>query len=173
MSLSAIERFKVRSRVSQEVEVRFLPPSLYQRYIEQKFGQDSELQPKDLSDEQKIEAENELCELTFKFTRMAETDFRGFVVSFSTLKPEDMAEIVEKKLAGHFVSAKHEPKDGSEAIEFTKQSFKEFLVYLNYIEMFGLVGGYIKAMKADEALALKNENTPAMNGGVRLENALQ
>lgn len=161
--LSSIEKFKLRKRVSQVVEVKFLPNTIYARYAQKVLKREKSLE--EFDEQEKAEAELMFHELTISFKRMAPMESRGWDLKMMEGNSASLIEFIVDKLGDSFHSAKHHPKDGSEPIEFTKDTFREFLGYLLVTEVFDLAAAYRRALRDDEELAAGNGHISDEAGG--------
>jgi hypothetical protein len=156
---STISRFRNRKNVSREVEVRFVPTTVYVDYIQEVLQPDwkdldykDRIHVQDLSDEQREEAEARFDSLVFVFGRAAPAELRKwdiFVLSNSIYTAEYVEYVVDK-LAARFKSAEHKPLDDSTPIEIKgEKGFKEFCDSCMTQEIVELSTAYRKALNDD------------------------
>ena len=169
MSLTLVERFQARTRVSAEIKVEFFPDSYLTRYALGVLNQDEQNLDLDIVRSKHLEHAKELyLELVFYFHQMAPIDARGFGLKYmQKLQARDfegVAEMVQAKLIGLFKRAEHFPKNNNTQLSITKQSFTELLTHMNFDELTYLLTQYNKEVAEDREQAAKNVTTAALNG---------
>lgn len=163
--MSVIARFRNRKQLSAEVTVKFLPSSLYQNYATT-LGLKT---AGELTEEQRLEAEQKLLELTFKLSRPSPVEVqkweRESIASASQRVPtQDYIDYIKLKLGDHFRGAEHRPPEGVEKITLAQKDFREFLDYLSLIELIELGSAYMQALREDERQAEGNGHTSGQVG---------
>ena len=169
-----LERFSKRKQLSAQVDVRYLPASLYVKYIE------ADLQPgvpagerkryADLTDAERKDAEDNYHELSFVFSRMSPAEVQKWDVEAlrsqlaGSVPTDPFMAYIKQKLHDKLISIKHEPKDGSEPIKLDAKSFKELLDFMSIWELLDLARDYRQALDADAGHAEGNGSSTAKAG---------
>lgn len=171
---SVLKRFQAREQLSKQVEVRFLPGTMYAHYIAE------DLQPNidpgqrkrvaDLTDAEKKDAEDNYHELTFTFGRLSGAEKQKWDLETMRsmrdggIPTDSYLAYIKLKLSDKLKDAKHEPKDGSKPIIIGEKMFKELLDSMEVVELLDLKNAYIEALEADQRLAAGNGHISAKAG---------